>query len=115
EQVLGVSAVGPGYATWSIKPHPGNLDWAQGVVPTRYGDIAARWSSARHLFTLHVQTPTGTDGTIAVPATPRSLVIVNGRPVFDHGRRGAFPSRYADGYVQITVPGGRYDVTVIES
>jgi hypothetical protein len=42
EQVLGITPVDAGYATWSIKPHPGSLLWAQGVVPTRHGDLSAR-------------------------------------------------------------------------
>ncbi len=105
EQVLGVTPVDAGYTTWSIKPHPGTLTWAQGTVPTEHGDITARWASAGPVFTLHAETPAGTSGTIAVPATARSLVIVNGRPV-PH-------PHLEDGYVQLTVPGGRHDITVI--
>jgi Bacterial alpha-L-rhamnosidase 6 hairpin glycosidase domain/Bacterial alpha-L-rhamnosidase C-terminal domain len=104
EQVLGVTPVDAGYATWSVKPHPGNVTWAQGSVPTKHGDIAVRWLSAGPVFTLHAETPTGTGGTIAVPASDRSLVIVNGRV-----HRG----QVEDGYVQLIVPGGRYDITVI--
>ncbi|MFL6140590.1 MAG: alpha-L-rhamnosidase C-terminal domain-containing protein [Labedaea sp.] len=104
EQVLGVTPVEAGYATWSIKPHPGTLSWAQGAVPTRHGDITTRWVSLGPFFTLHTETPTGTGGTIAVPATARSLVILDGRPV---------RSRAEDGYVHLTVPGGRHDVAVI--
>ena len=108
EQVLGVSPVGPGYASWDIAPHPGSLAWAQGVVPTRYGDIAVRWTSlgAGRVFTMHAETPSGTSGTLAVPAGEHAVVLVNGR-IFRGPRTG--------GSVQITVPGGRYDVLVIGS
>jgi hypothetical protein len=104
EQVLGITPVDAGYATWSIKPHPGSLAWAQGVVPTGHGDIAAHWLSLGQVFALHAETPAGTSGTIAVPATARSLVLVNGRV-----QRG----QVEDGYLQLTVPGGRYDIVVI--
>ena len=34
EAVLGSTAVDPGYKTWTVKPQPTNLGWAQGQVPT---------------------------------------------------------------------------------
>jgi hypothetical protein len=104
EQVLGITPVDPGYATWNITPHPGTLTWAQGAVPTRFGDIAVRWVSAGPVFTLHAETPTGTSGTIAVPATARSLVLVDGHPATGH---------VEDGYVRLVLPGGTHDVVVI--
>jgi hypothetical protein len=113
EQVLGVTPIDAGYATWRIKPHTGNLSWAKGVVPTRYGDITTNWWSNAVGLVLRVQTPRGTNGTIAVPAGDRSIIAVNGRVVWHRGQRGAYPTRAEDGYVLITVPGGRYDVTVI--
>jgi hypothetical protein len=115
EQVLGVTPVDPGYATWSIKPHPDSLKWAQGAVPTRYGDILAGWSSNPHAawLNLHAETPAGTSGTIAVPATGKAVVIVNGRIAWDRGTSRAYQASAADGYVQLTVPGGTYDVTVV--
>src|SRR2546430_2208440 len=101
EQVLGITPVDPGYATWSIKPHPGNLTSAEGAVPTRFGDLAARWSSAGPVFTLHAETPAGTTGTIAVPATGNALVLVDGRIAC--GRGTCTPD---NGYLQFTVSGG---------
>ena len=114
ERVLGVTPVDPGYATWSVKPHTGTLTWAEGVVPTRYGDIAANWSSSARArwFKLHVETPAGTSGTIAVPVTGKAVVTVNGRTVWNQGRSLAYHARSVDGYVELTVPGGRYNVTV---
>jgi hypothetical protein len=105
EQVLGVTPVDPGYATWSIKPHPGTLTWAQGAVPTKHGDITARWASIGPVFTLHAETPADTNGTVAVPASARSLVVVDGH-VVSH-------PHLEDGYAQLTVSGGKHDITVI--
>ncbi|MFI6077326.1 alpha-L-rhamnosidase C-terminal domain-containing protein [Actinoplanes sp. NPDC051343] len=105
QQVLGVSPDGAGYSTWAIQPRPGNLAWAQGVVPTAYGDISARWSAAGRTFTLRLTTPRHTSGTVAVPATPHSIVLVNGRPT-------RTPVA-GDGYAHLQLGGGAYTVTVL--
>jgi hypothetical protein len=114
EQVLGVAPVEAGYATWSIKPHAGGLAWATGSVPTRYGDIAARWSSDvdSGSFNLHAETPAGTSGTIAVPAGGEAVVVVNGHVAWDRGKSLAYQATAVDGYVQLALPGGGYHVTV---
>ena len=39
QHVLGVKAVEPGYAKVKIEPHLGDLEWAEGTVPTPYGVI----------------------------------------------------------------------------
>jgi hypothetical protein len=113
EQVLGVTPVDPGYATWNITPHPGNLAWTQGAVPTKHGDITVRWWSTAPFFALRAETPRATNGTIAVPTTGTSVVIVNGRIVCHRNTCNAYQGRFADGHVHLTVPGGRYDVIVI--
>lgn len=104
QQVLGVSPVGPGYATWTIQPRPGRLAWARGVVPTRYGDISAEWTSTGHRFDLRVTTPRTTSGTIAIPAGRHSTIRVNGRVIH---------AKVTDGYARIGVPGGGYTITVL--
>ncbi|MFF5289743.1 alpha-L-rhamnosidase C-terminal domain-containing protein [Paractinoplanes globisporus] len=104
QQVLGVSPVGAGYATWSIQPRPGRLAWAEGVVPTRYGDISARWTSSRHRFDLSVTAPRTTSGTIAVPATRGSTILDNGRVIHP---------QITGGYARIDVPGGSHTITVL--
>jgi hypothetical protein len=112
EQVLGIAPVGPGYATWAIRPHPGNLPWAQGAVPTRYGTVNVGWWSNDGGFRLHADTPQGTSGTIAVPVVGRAVVRVNGHAVWRNGRCEGLGAHAEDGYVVLTVPGGRYDVSV---
>jgi hypothetical protein len=107
QQVLGVTPDGPGYSTWTIQPRPGRLAWAQGVVPTEFGDIGVRWSSAiaGHLFDLHVTAPKNTRGTVAVPVGRAALVLVDGRPV----RAPA-----TDGYARLNLTGGIYTITVLK-
>jgi hypothetical protein len=104
QQVLGVSPDGPGYRTWTVQPRPGQLAWAQGAVPTAYGDIDARWSSGRDRFTLHLSAPKSTSGTVAVPAGRHDTVLVDGRV--------ARPAR-SDGYARLDLRGGAHTVTVL--
>jgi hypothetical protein len=112
EQVLGVTPVGPGYATWKIKPHTGNLKWAKGAVPTKYGDITTSWSAKGGRFALDVRAPAGTTGTIAAPADPDPVVTVNGRTAWAGGTSYAYQAKAVDGHVELTVPNGAYKITV---
>ena len=75
-------------------------------MPTRYGDIAARWTSrdGGHLFDLHVTTPKNTSGTIAVPAGKRSVILVDGRVV---------TAGVVDGYARLNVRGGTHTIVVL--
>jgi hypothetical protein len=41
--VLGVQPLAPGFARVKIEPHPGNLHWARGRIPTPYGLIDIAW------------------------------------------------------------------------
>jgi hypothetical protein len=69
--VLGVRPVLPGYRTWTIAPHPGDLAWVRGRVPTPSGPIDVNWSGR----SLTVDAPAGTTGavTLPVPADARTI------------------------------------------
>ncbi len=108
EQVLGVTPVGPGYATWSFKPHTGNLHWAQGSVPTEYCDIGVSWRSSGSGFQMDVHTAGGTS---AVPVIAGDVVRVNGHVVWSHGPHGNYHAHMEDGYVVLTTSGGHYTIT----
>jgi hypothetical protein len=107
QQVLGVTPDGAGYSTWTVQPRPGRLAWAQGVVPTEFGDISVKWSAALggHLFDLHVATPKDTRGTVAVPVGKAAVVLVDRRPV----RAPA-----TDGYARLSLAGGSHAITVLK-
>jgi len=87
--VLGVQPATGGYATWTVQPHPGDLSWAEGSVPTPHGSIAVDWAGegGADQFSMQVTAPPGTTGTIAVPtygaASP--IVTVGGQPVWSQG------------------------------
>jgi hypothetical protein len=114
-QVLGIQPVTAGYSTWSIRPHPGGLDWAEGSVPTPAGEINVRWEHARgpSQFKLHISAPKGTVGLVSVPNFGKSVqVIVNGTVAWSGSAVGGF-SAYTDGSYLILnqLPGGTYDIS----
>ncbi|SFB23686.1 Ig-like domain (group 3) [Nocardioides alpinus] len=114
ESVLGVRPVGPGYSTWTIKPHPGDLAFSRGVVPTETGTIDTSWTSdkAAGTFEMKVTSPASTSGTVAVPANADSVVRVNGQRVWVAGKSRARNATSADGYVTFDAAGGALDISV---
>lgn len=84
EYLLGVSPVEPGYRSWVVAPHPGDVRWARGQVPTPAGPITVRWHSNRPRTRLRIEVsaPAGTKGSIVPPVTNgTTAVVVDGRPV----------------------------------
>lgn len=77
--LLGAQPTGPGYATWSVAPHPGGVRWARGRLPTPRGGLSVAWASTAHAFVLLVDAPVGTSGTFTPPV--RGRVSVDGRGV----------------------------------
>jgi alpha-L-rhamnosidase len=76
--VLGVQPATAGYATWTVQPHPGDLTWAEGDVPTPHGTLGVDWSGESGVgqFSMQVTAPQGTTGTIAVPTYGATNPIV---------------------------------------
>lgn len=107
--ILGVLPTGPGFSTWSIKPIPGDVKWAKGVVPTPSGPIKVRWNRDESIgvFWLTASVPANTKGTISLPVPDSSTkVYLNKAEVANGSKRGG------DGYVTIAVGGGDHTVTV---
>jgi hypothetical protein len=114
-QVLGIEPTTAGYSTWSIRPHPGGLEWAEGSAPTPAGEIAVRWNHARgkSQFKLHLSAPKGTLGQVALPTFGNGVhVTVNGKVVWN-GRVASGLSVHKDGWYLILnrLPGGTYDIS----
>jgi glycogen debranching enzyme len=63
--VLGVRPLKPGYAEYTLDPHPGDLDWACGAVPGPAGLIRVAWQRTDTGLTLWVDAPAGTLGRVA--------------------------------------------------
>jgi alpha-L-rhamnosidase len=65
--VLGVQPADPGYKTFTVAPHFGSLRWANGVVPTPYGQIAAGWRTEGNRYSVTVRVPAGTTASVVLP------------------------------------------------
>ena len=110
--VLGVIPTGPGFSTWSIKPMPGDVQWAQGQVPTPNGEISVSWDNSAS-FSLSISTPTSSSGTVSVPVSSNSVpVYVNATQVWPATQPNPYSPQYADGYVALQAPGGSITITV---
>jgi Bacterial alpha-L-rhamnosidase C-terminal domain/Bacterial alpha-L-rhamnosidase 6 hairpin glycosidase domain len=84
QYVLGPAPVGPGYHTWTVEPHVGDLNWAKGQVPTPYGPLGVSWGKSTHEFRLQVNAPTQTSGIVDLPShSGRDHLTVDGRQVQD--------------------------------
>ncbi len=87
--VLGVRPAVPGWRRAAIRPHPGPLTHAEGVVPTPRGPIRVGWvrkgpevRSSGGTFTLTLTLPAGTTAQLELPAHAESRgVFANGMPV----------------------------------
>jgi len=83
--LLGALPSSPGFATWSITPHPGSIAWARGELPTPHGGLIVEWhqATATAPFTLTVTVPPGTSGTVSLPVTgpaaAQARVALDGR------------------------------------
>ena len=66
--VLGIIPTSPGYETYEVKPHlTDRISWAKGIVPTPRGGIVASWELKPEQFTYTLNSPKGTNVTIALP------------------------------------------------
>jgi hypothetical protein len=66
--VLGVQPLRPGFAAFRVEPHPGDLKWAAGVVPTVHGDVETEWARDDVSFELSVKVPMAAEVELSVPA-----------------------------------------------
>jgi hypothetical protein len=74
EWVLGVQPTSPGYATFTVLPHTGDVGSASGDVPTPHGVIHVDWVHAGPRVTVKVTAPPGTRWQNA-PAQGDTLVL----------------------------------------
>lgn len=102
-QLLGARPTSPGYATWEVRPHPGDVAWAQGQLPTPRGALMVSWQNSADGFTVTVKVPAGTRGTLALPGDANTTVVCEGHKVLWNGRRGSDRSvRFTEGRVTLS-------------
>ena len=74
--VLGVEPTSPGFATFTVTPHPGDLDSAEGDVPTPHGTIHVSWTVRDGAVQVEVAAPSGT--TWSNPPEPAAAAKAEG-------------------------------------
>ena len=67
-EVLGVKLTEPGFKGFRVEPHPADLKWAKGVVPTPRGDVSINWKREGSRFELNVTVPMEALVELSVPA-----------------------------------------------
>lgn len=67
ENVLGVKPAAPGYRRFVVLPHPADVRWARGRVPTPHGAIDVAWKRTSTGLHLRVRVPVGTTARLGVP------------------------------------------------
>lgn len=67
QHVLGVQPLTPGYEKVLVAPHPGDLEWAQGRVPTPRGPIQCTWKNSKAGLHLELLTPDSLPVQIELP------------------------------------------------
>jgi hypothetical protein len=74
--VLGVRPLEPGFAKALIAPHPADLSWASGKVPTPHGSLEVSWQRAAGQFRLQVNVPAGCSARVVLPIPDHAGVEV---------------------------------------
>ena len=62
--LLGATPTSPGFATWTVAPHPGSVAWARGQLSTPHGPLGVSWQQSNGSITITVDAPPGTHGTV---------------------------------------------------
>ena len=95
--VLGVRPVAPGFARFEVRPHPGDLAWARGRVPTPHGAVAVSWRRrGEGGLVCRVRVPAGTRGKFVAPKGPpgRPAVTLDGNRLPTGGAVALAPGRH---------------------
>ncbi len=126
-EILGVQPVAPGFKVFRIQPHPIDLTWAQGVVPTPQGDISVTWQSRQEesdeeiSFGLKICVPEGTTGEVFIPGLADKLIVtLDGLVFWSQGKfkmkpRGIEKVEPNDDHLQVTLEeAGEYQFKVTQ-
>jgi hypothetical protein len=110
ERVLGIRYTDPLYTYFDAVPHPGDLTWARGSVPTPNGDIVMSWERDSRTFDMALTVPPGSTARAGVPIGNDAAVLVNGVITWEDGEsRGGSVTK--DGNrILIELPAGTHHI-----
>ncbi|NUQ00778.1 MAG: family 78 glycoside hydrolase catalytic domain, partial [Armatimonadetes bacterium] len=78
--VLGVRPGGVGFSPCLVEPHPGDLRWCRGIVPTPHGTVEVQWENEPGLpFALRLTAPPELPLTVRLPRA--GSATLNGEPI----------------------------------
>ena len=127
-EILGVQPVAPGFKVFQIKPHPVDLVWARGIVPTPQGDISVTWQKSQEKsdnetsFELKVYLPEETTAEVFIPglANANPTVSLNDLVFWSRGKvkmkpKGVKKVEREDNYLRVTLEEpGEYQFKVMQ-
>jgi alpha-L-rhamnosidase len=76
--VLGVQPTEPAFAAFRVRPEPGDIQWAKGIVPTVRGDIRVEWHRPPSGFDLQVSVPMKARVELSLPAVSLDATNLTG-------------------------------------
>jgi hypothetical protein len=79
ESVLGVKPLKPGFTEFEVAPQPGDLEWAEGIVPSPKGDIPVSWKIEDGTFTLELTVPEGSRAQVRLPGETETRTLEPGK------------------------------------
>jgi hypothetical protein len=114
ESVLGLRPTAPRYDRFDAIPHPGDLSWARGRVPTPHGPVEASGQRANDRFTQQLTVPQGTVARTGVPTGGNSAAVwVDGHLAWDGTSAHGYGARQQDGYILLDLAPGRHEVVAL--
>lgn len=103
-EVLGVKPSTLGFEEFTVQPKRGDLEWAEGVVPSPAGDVQVSWRMEPRRYSLEVGVPTGTKAHVHLPRATHQFL--GGKPV--ESVANVLGTSVSDGRFVVTVPAGRH-------
>ena len=94
---LGAWWAEPGYKRALIQPHPADLKWARGRVPTPEGEIEIEWKLQPRSFDMKIALPAATAATVILPIDPAK---------FKRVEAGPYEAKIEEGLWRIELPAG---------
>ncbi|TIC85022.1 hypothetical protein E8D34_13130 [Nocardioides sp. GY 10113] len=103
--LFGIRPTTPGYATYTVRPQAGAMEWAHVILPTLKGRIGAAFHQHDGRTDVGVAVPGNTVATVSVPAAgaTEDVLYLDGRAV---------PAVRERGFLRAKVPAGCHTLSV---
>ncbi|MCL2813290.1 MAG: hypothetical protein FWD23_01690 [Oscillospiraceae bacterium] len=107
--MLGIQPLKAGFSEYKVKPMTAGMDYAEGCVPTIYGDIEFEWKKTSDSFAASLISPYGTTAQIYLPKIGGGEIHINGKPACECGLKTENDGDYI---VINNAGGGNYEFEV---